>query len=157
MTDIPVVLAGETLPAGKLQAFGGLETPYTPTLTASITSPNLGTGGTAVGSWSQNGSMIDLFVRIDFGSSGVTAGSGDYRISLPTAVPADPDWSPGDIGLARLADLSAAARQNRWAVLDTTTRMVIQDSGGGTVTNAVPWTWAATDWIVITARYRLAA
>jgi hypothetical protein len=61
------------------------------------------------------------------------------------------------VGLATLADLSAAVRQNRWVRLTSTTALIMQDSGGGSVTNAVPWTWAATDWIIVTVRYRMAA
>lgn len=155
MTDIPVLLPGETLAAGEAQALAGLVVPYTPTLTSSGgTQPVLGTGGSAVGEWSQNGSMIDYRARIDFGSAGVVAGSGDYRISLP--IPADSDWPPGAVGWARLADLSAAARQNRWAVLDGSTRLIMQDAGGGNVGGAVPWAWAATDWMIVAVRYRMA-
>lgn len=154
MSDIPVFLAGETLDAGKLQTVAGLDAPYTPAFTGSVSDPALGVGGAAVGEWSQDGSMIDYFARIDFGTSGISGGSGTYRISLP--VDAAVGLVAAQIGNARLADLSAPARRHFAVVVDTQSRVVIQDEVGASVTNLSPWTWAVTDWFTISVRYRMA-
>lgn len=63
---------------------GGTWTAWTPTLTAVTTNPTLGSGATATGRYIEldTGLIIARFT-IQFGSSGVGAGSGEYRLSLP--------------------------------------------------------------------------
>jgi hypothetical protein len=55
---------------------------YTPTLTASVTNPGLGTGGSATGRWAQDAKTVTASGVIHFGT-GATFGSGTYSISLP--------------------------------------------------------------------------
>jgi len=64
--------------------YGAVET-YVPTLTASVTSPTLGTGSVQEGFFIRTGNKIDCWGRIGFGTSGVDAGSGTYIVSLPVA------------------------------------------------------------------------
>jgi hypothetical protein len=65
-------------------------TSYIPSLTASTTNPTLGTGSTATGRYKQVGKVVTGWAKLTFGTSGVNAGVGIYRISLPiTAQSAD--------------------------------------------------------------------
>src|SRR5688572_17632849 len=75
------LLAGDEIPAI-------LETSYTPALTASTTNPTLGTGSGQQGRYYRDPitGLVWGQARIAFGTSGTNAGSGTYRISLPTAV-----------------------------------------------------------------------
>lgn len=57
---------------------------YTPALTASSSNPTMGSGSVAVGRYVQDGETISGWARIVFGT-GMAAGSGTYRISLPVA------------------------------------------------------------------------
>jgi hypothetical protein len=56
---------------------------YTPSLTSSGTTPTLGTGSVATGKYKKIGKTVFGWAKIQFGSSGVSAGTGIYRISLP--------------------------------------------------------------------------
>ena len=58
---------------------------YTPVLTASTTNPTLGTGGVATGSYCVIGDMVHYIAYIKFGTSGWSAGSGEYYVSLPVS------------------------------------------------------------------------
>ncbi len=56
---------------------------YTPSLVANSVNPNIGTTGTRVGQYQDlNGFIVGNFV-VTFNGSGVSAGSGDYGVSLP--------------------------------------------------------------------------
>ncbi len=57
---------------------------YTPALTATTTNPTLGTGSVATGRYFQFGKFVIANFAIKFGTSGTNAGSGAYRVSLPT-------------------------------------------------------------------------
>lgn len=56
---------------------------YTPALSASTTPPTLGDGSSQSGAWQRNGHLITGWASIQFGTSGVSAGSGAYIVSLP--------------------------------------------------------------------------
>lgn len=56
---------------------------YTPTLTAASSNPTLGTGSSATGHFYRIGQQCTAMFFIKFGSAGVAAGSGLYRISPP--------------------------------------------------------------------------
>lgn len=56
---------------------------WTPALTASTTNPTLGTGSSASGHFYRVGQLCTAYFFIKFGSAGVAAGSGLYRISVP--------------------------------------------------------------------------
>ena len=58
---------------------------YTPSLTSSGTTPTLGTGSIATGKYKKIGKTVFGWAKIEFGTSGVSAGTGIYRISLPIA------------------------------------------------------------------------
>jgi hypothetical protein len=131
-------------------------TEYTPALTASTTSPTLGSGSAVRGQWTRQADRtIHADVRIDFGTSGVAAGSGTYRVSLPVDA----------------AYLSAAAIGSGWVFDSSVTTYkpvtvvyagsslanLVSDSSTGLVTNAIPWIWAASDVIALNLTYQAAS
>lgn len=158
MSD-PTFLAGETLPAGKLQQLGGLVTPYTPALTALTTSPTLGSDGTAAGIWSQQGGWIRVVFHIQFGTSGVNAGSGGYRVSLPPGMAADLALDRAIVGAGRIQDASnGTVTGSRLIVcqISTPTTVAMAVEGARFATDASPWTWAASDELTAEITYPLA-
>lgn len=64
---------------------------YNPALTASTTNPNAG-GGYVVGSYQRYGNTIFFRASIVFGA-GMSAGSGEYRLSLPTPFFSNPSFA----------------------------------------------------------------
>ena len=56
---------------------------YIPSLTSSGTTPTLGTGSVIAGKYKQIGKTVFGWAKLQFGTSGVSAGTGVYRISLP--------------------------------------------------------------------------
>ena len=141
------------LPAGP--------TSYTPALTASSVNPTLGSGGdfTQAGHWWRVGKMVYVTIRLRFGSSGNTAGTGDYKVSLPTAASATLAASGALAGGAVVG--SGVVRDNSavsssWTVtaqLETATTVLLVASSNGAVGAAVPWAWAASDGISLGLSY----
>lgn len=131
---------------------GGARTSYTPVLTVvSGTNPTLGTGSNSQGwyAYLPGGSMQYTF-KITFGTSGVNAGSGNYAVSIPVNS-GNPFGSShaSSYGSLLVADSSSGAfREGTCFVSSTTlnTLGLIVD-GSTIVTNAAPWTWAASDYI----------
>lgn len=121
---------------------------YTPTLTASITNPTLGTGSTQTGHYCQNGKLVFVRFVITFGAGGgAAAGSGTYRINYPITAAANQGTRVAGTGY--LFDNSANAA---WFTLiygnNTTTAQFLYQAGAGTygiASAAAPMTWAAGD------------
>lgn len=92
-----MVLDGQVI--GKFSAESKWN-PWTPTLTATTTNPNLGSTGTAVGRYIilPTGFCVARF-EITFGGTGISAGSGPWWLSYPVA-PAN-HASDDQIGLLR--------------------------------------------------------
>lgn len=63
-------------------------TSYTPTFTSTGTAPNIGTTGTRDGAFILAGDLCIWWAKITFNGTGITAGTGNYLIGLPTAAPA---------------------------------------------------------------------
>lgn len=139
----------------------GALTAYTPVLTSNGTNPTLGTGGslTQAGLWSRAGKLVYVTARIQFGTSGPAAGTGDYRVSLPTAASSLLTAS-GSLGLGTIVGSGAirdnsavsASRAVSVQLVSSTTVMMINGSGDS-VGATVPWTWAASDAITIGVVY----
>lgn len=147
-TPNPLFLAGQTLSATKLQQLGQYGSTWTPTLRGTTTNPTLGTGATQLSTIWLNGNHVTAWFQITFGTSGVVAGSGNYSIALPTAYPAAAGHLDVTLGAMRLVDssggpavklaiptLNLAGQEFTFRVTDT----------NAVVTNAAPWTWAASD------------
>ena len=114
--------AGQVLTAAQLNGIGEW-TSYTPVLTAVTTNPNLGSTGGAVGSYARIQNYIVYRYSIAFGGTGISAGSGVYKVSLPvTAVQFGAFYSTVS-GVSSCFDLSTFAIYNCHAWLETNTRL----------------------------------
>ena len=78
--------SGQVLTAATLNTIGAVAEAYTPALTAFTTNPTLGTGSFQEGRYQLLQKRAFVEGAIYFGSSGAAAGTGAYRISVPTAV-----------------------------------------------------------------------
>lgn len=127
-------------------------TAYTPVLTASTTNPTLGTGSTASGYYSQFGKFVFYRFYIAFGTSGVNAGSGTYRISLPVNASTAGGAGPTTIGSMFIFD-SSTSNAYTGMMGNVANQTYISDiyyaQGGALAALAhnAPWTWAASDQI----------
>jgi len=127
-------------------------TAYTPALTASGTNPTLGTAAVQLGRYRESSGLVLCQGKIVFGSAGVAAGAGNYRVGLP--VPANiAAWADRRIGHATIYQVSSGNQAEPFATLDA--------AGGGFFTlayltalpasNAIPvgaaapWAWAVGD------------
>lgn len=134
----------------------GAFTGYTPTLTGSVTNPTMGTGGIRTGSFFQLGKLTVAYGTIKFGTSGAAAGSGTYRISLPT--PAKALVVTGQMsGTCYGFDVSANNSNSGVCVIDSTdTSRIIPTLAGNWVTGAAPWTWGNNDELSYSVVYEAA-
>lgn len=149
------VTAGQVLTAAKLQEIGAAWETYTPALTASTTNPNLGSTGSASGKWARLQKIIIGHGQFIFGGVGVTAGSGFYYYSLPTAAIA----AGMPAGSVIAIDVSSFASVQNTSQVDTTTRLVGYGTGGaglaGTI-QATTFPWASGDIIRFSFIYEAA-
>jgi hypothetical protein len=135
-------------------------TSYTPSLTAS-TPPTLGAGNIVNGKYMKIGRLVTGWASIKFGTSGVAGGSGSYRITLP--VPAANFTGPQQTcGSGYIFDVSAADGSTIVSFLDTgvgltDVSLLTNDATGLVVTQAAPWTWAASDELRINFTYEAAS
>ena len=84
MATFGTFTAGQVLTAAELNAPMAW-TSYTPALSSSGTQPVLGTGSSATGKYVQINKFVFGYFNIQFGTSGITAGTGNYFVSLPVA------------------------------------------------------------------------
>lgn len=139
------------------------ETSYTPALTATTTSPTLGSGSVVAGRYYQDPitGMVDVNIRITFGTSGTNAGSGTYLVSLPIAIDrltTGTTLGTGDVvGSGMIRDDSAVATGSRqvtcYSSSTTTVTMGLGDGTSSAVASAAPFAWAASDSISLCLRY----
>jgi hypothetical protein len=98
-------VAGEVLTAADMNGIGEW-TSYTPVLTAT-TNPTLGTGSTATGSYARVQNLIVYKYFVQFGTSGISVGTGNYKISLPVPALAVTQFYDIDNGTGAFFDNSA--------------------------------------------------
>lgn len=127
---------------------------YTPPLTGSVSDPSLGSAGGFYqsGRFAIVGSAITANIRLTFGTSSPTAGSGVYRIGLPYTIPSGQIYETGGVGF--IYDSSAA---DTWTVVPQlaagvayATMTQTQTVTAAQVGAAVPFTWAASDQMALT-------
>lgn len=130
----------------------GVFTSYTPDLSAVTTPPTMGTGSSVSGKYARIGDLVYGSAIFNFGSTGVSAGSGNYLLKLPVTAAA-PLSGGSPMGRARISDNSASSQ----GYLDVCVHPSFLDYAfiryqaswpTGTlnsVTNSAPWTWAASD------------
>lgn len=131
--------------------FRGNTGTYTPTWTASTTSPTLGTGGFVEGKWIRVfPRMVFVYFRIFTGTTGFTIGSGTYRISLPFAMDAslltfESDFLP--IGKAAFLDASTPATCSAFLALYSqgVSTAIFRPSTGGIWNDTNPFAMAQGD------------
>lgn len=128
---------------------------YTPSVTASTSNPNLGTGSIVEAAWWRSGKTIAVRCNVKFGTSGSAAGSGTYRISLPAAAKT---LSTGrHTGSAYAYDDSGTNFIDGVCIVDSGTwdrvNLVVNNTLS---TNAAPWTWTNLDAFGFTLVYEAA-
>lgn len=129
---------------------------YTPTLTAATTNPTLGTGGAAEGRYTVwNGKWCTIRGTILFGTASVSAGSGQYFMALPFNTSSQIANGVSSQGVATLRD-SSTGTINMGVTYAAASASTASFHSGGIVTNAAPWTWAASDYISFTMTYEIA-
>lgn len=136
----------------------GASTDYTPALTASVSNPT-GSGGSVEGGYTRQGQQIKGWAIVVFGTSGVGAGSGNYRISLPVAPVPATAGKERPIGSGFLLDSNLGTIRLCLPFVTTTGTYaeLLYDNATTQVTNAAPWTWAASDRLHITFDYPAAS
>lgn len=127
---------------------------YTPTISATITSPSLPTTHSIYGKYVVQGKMMTLMFSLSYESSaGSSAGSGTYKISLPpgfsTSLTAGtaPKYADGPhFGTAALlADIAGTG--GGWSVVpDTATTLVIV--GQDLTSNSQPLAWGSSNFYI---------
>jgi hypothetical protein len=133
---------------------GGGWTAFTPTLSASVTPPTLGTGPTQTGRYTQSGRIVVGQAIITWGT-GPTVGSGTYRFVLPVTASTDAInlWC----GYFLVYDASGGASDMGMMALNAATYMELWDSDANAyATHAVPWAWAVSDQMKFAFQYEAA-
>jgi hypothetical protein len=139
---------------------------YTPTLTASSSNPNLGSGGDFLQSGAyavDPAGWCDGYARLRFGSTGMNPGSGLYNILLP--LPADLTFhyvgtvgTSDSIGEGMIRDNDAASTNSQPVIpyLYDGTHVALMSARGYAVQHNTPFgaNWAPGDAINIHFRYR---
>jgi hypothetical protein len=148
------MVSGAVLTAANLNTIGAAWETWTPALTASTTNPTLGTGSTASGRYGRINKTVFGQLLIQFGTSGVAAGTGFYFVSLPVTAQA----SGPTVGSGYILDNSTSLLRHVVAVLDTTGRMALwlENTTSFAVGAGNPWAWAASDSIRVDFEYEAA-
>lgn len=155
--------AGQILTAGQL---GDGPNTYTPQLTATTTNPTLGVDATQSATWYRIlPHLIHVWGRIQFGTSGVNPGSGQYRINLPA--PASATWHTFSTDLLTGTTIGGGAlRENGvlggspgaiYHLADANNVWIIATDAGARVSDSFPWTWDVSDAIVFDLYYLIDA
>jgi hypothetical protein len=140
----------------QFNAIGGAWTAYTPAFTGSVSNPTAASH-TIVGSWLSVGKLVFFRAQVSLGSANY--GSGNYSLSLPTAVASTYftlltgnlyDSSAG--GLYRGGGIVSSGSSTALLVVDPTTA----GNALRTVTPTVPFTFAVNDQIHIHGVYEAA-
>ena len=145
--------AGQVLTAATMNTIGAAWEAWTPTLTAFTTNPTLGTGSSQTGRYGRVNKSVYGQGQVTFGTAGVAAGNGIYYISIPVTA----QGSGVLCGTWQAFDSSASSVYFGHLVLDTTSRALLYyNNPASVITNAAPWTWAASDFIRVLLNYEAA-
>jgi hypothetical protein len=131
----------------------GSRVTFGPSLTATTTNPTLGSGSVQAGWYTfLPGPSVAFTFFIQFGTSGAAAGSGQYLIPLPVTAATVSGFGSNQpaMGAGSMRDNSAGSIQSATTYVPGSNLAVcalLSDNTGGTVGNATPWTWAASDYI----------
>ena len=147
--------SGDVLTAANLNSIGQWST-YTPVLTSSGTNPNIG-NGSVNGYYCQINEIVFFQAWIQFGTSGTSAGSGTYYVSLPVNAATGSGLNI-HMGASWYYDSSVPAGRAGISQLATTDKlqMLTTDIVGVTVTSTNPFTWGVNDQIRCAGSYKAA-
>lgn len=146
--------SGDVLTAADMNAIGAW-TDYTPALTAS-TNPTLGTGSTTYGRYVQLNDLVIGTAYFAFGSSGASAGSGNYNVSLPVAAStANVNVIAGHCWVFQ-SSTSTARNAIFQPTTSTTGLMLLTDNASFVVAATVPFTFTNNDQIRVQFCYEAA-
>lgn len=136
--------AGQILTAATMNSIGAAWETWTPTLSASVSNPNLGSTGTRDGKYCRINKLIVAQANFTFNGAGIAAGSGFYKCSLPVnAIAAAPT-----VGAVVAIDVSSFASTVNIVGLDTTSLVIGYGTGGASLAasiQATTYPWAAGD------------
>ena len=127
---------------------------YNPVLTGSVTNPTLGTGGIAEGYYTRVGDLVVASIRIKFGTSGVSNGSGNYFISLPVNAEQFAGIIMGHTWIFDSSGNYSVSGIAQWA---NPSQCYIYNSYGaipGPVSSAIPFIWTDNDEMRLHLSYR---
>lgn len=137
-------LKATTLP--RIQNIGRQWKDFTPTLSATVTNPVLGTGGVIQGRYLKIGTQIVYRFYFQFGTSGVNGGNGLYRISVPVDMSSQaPATSVVAIGDALAFDWSVAGSRELIMLSRFSTTMLQLNAQDAQVAHNNPWIWTVDD------------
>lgn len=148
----PTVAADFTwLEFGRTKAW---TTTHVPTLTATGTSPTIGTGPTLLCRWTLEGTLATVAYYVAFGTSGSAAGTGTYELDLPPECPAAAAWYGAQefvAGNGISVDSSAGTRKAvAVSIVGASTIRLEADGLTGAVTESNLIAWADSD-VVLSA------
>lgn len=146
--------AGQILTAATMNQIGAAWETWTPTLTASVTNPTLGTGSVQAGRYGRIQKTVFGHIVIAFGTAGFNQGSGFYFVNLPITA----QNAVATIGSGWILDASTSLVRHVILYSDTVNRaaMWIDNTTNFAVAATNPWTWAANDQIRVDFQYEAA-
>jgi len=130
---------------------------FTPTLDGAVTDPTLGSGSTASGLAYRIGKLAIVHMTFIFGTSGTSAGSGDYlanfsALGSPFNLNTNLSSVAGHVG-SGYAEESGGNRYVVAARYTSGNTVRIPYDGGGNVGAAAPFAWGANDLLKLTLTY----
>jgi hypothetical protein len=152
--------SGQVLTAATLNTIGAVAETYTPALTAVTTNPTLGTGSFQEGRYQLLQKRAFVEGAVYFGSSGAAAGTGAYRISVPSAVSIKSNNAP--IGYGLFYDSSTGFTfypMQAFYISATTFQLIVASpayTAGSVLSSTVPVVPANSDQIRFTLCYEVA-
>ena len=152
--------SGQVLTAATLNTIGAAAETYTPALTAVTTNPTLGTGSFAEARYQLIQKRAFVQGAIYFGSSGAAAGTGAYRISVPSAISIRNNNSA--IGFGLFYDASAGYTfypMQAFYISATTFNLIVASpayTAASVLSSTVPVVPANSDQIQFTLCYEVA-
>lgn len=150
--EVPSATTFNTHVRDNLKAVGDAWATYTPALTQWT----LG-NGTVSGRFLSAGKLTHYSIRLTFGSTTASGGSGILTLSLPVAAEMGSNVTAfPPVGWASLRDISAPAQRQWMAVLNGASTILIADASLTPIQATIPWTWAAGDLLVVNGTYEAA-
>jgi hypothetical protein len=136
-------------------------TPYiawTPALlSAGGTNPTLGVGSTRAGRYFQNGKHVSGYGAITFGTSGESAGTLNYVITVPVTPRTPVSNDMNVVGHGQIFDASAGAMRVIIVTHSSPSAFAMRIADGSTSVSATsPWVWAANDVLMFKLDYEAA-